>query len=47
VEFEIHKRLKLDLSLIWDRVGDPKADSNGVKPKTDDYRMITALGIDF
>jgi putative salt-induced outer membrane protein YdiY len=47
VEFEIHKRLTLNVSLIWDRVGNPKADSNGVTPKPDDYRMITSLGIDF
>ena len=47
VEFEIHKRLKLDVSFIWDRVGNPKADSNGVTPEPDDYRLITSLGVDF
>jgi putative salt-induced outer membrane protein YdiY len=47
LEFEIHKRLKLDLSLIWDRISSPKTTGEGVTPVPDDYQLITSLGIDF
>jgi putative salt-induced outer membrane protein YdiY len=47
LEFEIHKRLKLDLSFIWDHVDSPKTESGGTTPTADDYRLITSLGIDF
>ncbi len=47
LEFEIHKRLKLDISLIWDRVTSPKTESGGSTPTPDDLRLITSLGIDF
>ncbi len=47
LEFEIHKRLKLDLSFVWDRITSPKAESDGATPTPDDFRLITSLGIDF
>jgi putative salt-induced outer membrane protein YdiY len=47
LEFEIHKRLKLDLSFVWDRISSPQADSAGATPTADDFRLITALGVDF
>lgn len=47
LEFEIHKRLKLDLSVVWDRVASPQTESNGSSPKPDDLRFITSVGIDF
>lgn len=47
LEFEIHKRLKLDLSFVWDRISDPKTESDLSTPKPDDFRLITALGVDF
>ena len=47
LEFEIHKRLKLDLSFIWDRVAEPQTEAAGATPKKDDFRLITSLGIDF
>jgi putative salt-induced outer membrane protein YdiY len=47
LEFEIHKRLKLDLSLVWDRITSPKTESGGDTPKPDDFRLITSLGVDF
>jgi len=47
LEFEIHKRLKLDLTFTWDRVGNPKPDENGVVPLPNDYRLTTSLGVDF
>jgi len=47
LEFEIHKRLKLDVSFTWDRISNPKADADGGEPHTDDFRLTTGLGIDF
>ncbi len=47
LEFEIHKRLKLDLSLSWDRISSPQTGSSGATPTPDDVRLITSLGIDF
>jgi putative salt-induced outer membrane protein YdiY len=47
VEFEVHKRLKLDVSFIWDRVGAPKTDLSGVTHNPDDFRLITSVGVDF
>lgn len=47
LEFEIHKRLKLDLSLVWDRTSNPQTEAGGGTPTPDDFRLITSLGIDF
>jgi len=47
LEFEIHKRLTLDLSFTWDRVAAPETDENGVTPLKDDFQSITSLGIHF
>jgi putative salt-induced outer membrane protein YdiY len=46
LEFEIHKRLKLDLSFVWDRITSPQTESDGATPTPDDFRLITSLGID-
>lgn len=47
LEFEIHKRLKLDVSFVWDRISSPHTGAGGAMPTPDDYRLITSLGIDF
>lgn len=47
LEFEIHKKLTLDVSFVWDRISNPQADSTGVVPKPDDFRLITSLGVNF
>jgi len=47
LEFEIHKRLNLNLSFVWDRITDPKTQLGGETPTPDDFRLITSLGIDF
>ena len=39
--------LDLDLSLIWDSIGAPVADADGVIPQNDDYRFQVGLGWDF
>ena len=47
LEFELHKRLNLDISLTWDRTGNPSTGSDGNTPNKDDLRLILGLGIDF
>ncbi len=47
LEFELTKRLDLDISLIWDRIKDPQADSEGIVPLQDDYRLVTSFCFDF
>jgi len=47
LEFEIHKRLKLDLSFVWDRITSPKSELGGDTPTPNDFRLITSIGIDF
>ena len=39
--------LDFDFSFVWDRVQQPRADSSGVVPKKDDFRLILGLGFDF
>jgi hypothetical protein len=39
--------LDLDVSFVWDRVERPRADSSGLVPKQDDYRLIFGVGFDF
>lgn len=39
--------LDVDISLVWDRVENPTADSSGRVPKQDDYQMIFSLAYDF
>lgn len=47
LEFEIHKRLNLDVSLVWDRVAAPATESNEHTPSSDDVRLNLALGVKF
>jgi putative salt-induced outer membrane protein YdiY len=39
--------LDLDLSLTWNRVGEPRPAANGTTPKNDDLRYTVGLGWDF
>jgi len=47
LEFEIHKRLTLDLSFVWDRIAAPAKESDGNTPSTDDVRLNLAFGVKF
>ncbi|MDF7808103.1 DUF481 domain-containing protein [Pontiellaceae bacterium B12219] len=47
LSIDLIKDLDLDLSLIWDRIQDPQAASDGTLPKQDDYQMIVSLAYDF
>lgn len=47
LDIELTQLLDLDVSLVWDRVGDPETNEDGVTPEKDDFRLIIGLGIDF
>lgn len=47
LEIELSKRFDLDISFVWDRVGDPQADENGITPEPDDFRLVLGIGVDF
>ena len=47
LSFEMTKRFDLDLSLVWDRIAQPKVGSDGVEPKPNDFRLVAGLGVDF
>jgi len=44
---ELWKDADLDVALLWDRVDRPRADSNGVVPEKDDFRLTVGLAFDF
>lgn len=47
VEIELTSILDFDVTLVWDRIQNPKADSDGLVPKRDDIRLMFGLGVDF
>lgn len=46
LEFELTSRLDFDVTLIWDRIEDPRPDSDGGTPEPDDFQLILGLGLD-
>jgi len=44
---DITKRLDFDISVVWDRIRDPRPDSDDVVPEQDDLRLIVGLALDF
>jgi putative salt-induced outer membrane protein YdiY len=47
ISFDVWGPLELDLSLIFDRVEKPVADSTGAVPKSNDFRLTVGLSVDF
>ena len=47
LEIELSKLFELDISFVWDRVGDPQANEDGITPEKDDYRLVVGFGVDF
>jgi putative salt-induced outer membrane protein YdiY len=47
LEIDLTRRFELDISLIWDRISNPQADSSGLVPKNDDLRLNLSLGVKF
>jgi putative salt-induced outer membrane protein YdiY len=47
LEFAITSLFDFDVTFVWDRIQDPRADSDGVPPEQDDFRLTFGLGFDF
>jgi putative salt-induced outer membrane protein YdiY len=47
LSLEITKRSDLDVSLIWDRISQPKVGADGIEPEPDDFRLVVGLGLAF
>jgi hypothetical protein len=47
LSFDIWGPLDCELPLIFDRIESPVLDSNGVRPESNDLRLLAGLGIDF
>ena len=47
LEIDLTRRFDLELSLIWDRIGNPQTDESGVTPKNNDFRLNVSLGVKF
>jgi len=45
--FDLTDDLSMEVSMVWDRIEEPRPDSDGVLPKKDDYRLVFGLGYDF
>jgi len=46
LEFELTSKLDFNITLIWDRIQNPRPDEFGIEPEQDDYRLVFFLGID-
>jgi len=46
-EFELTKLFDFDITIVWDRIQDPREASDGIFPEQDDFRLTFGLGIDF
>jgi len=47
LENEITGSFDLDISLILDRIGSPRANSDGTLPEKNDYKIVISVGYDF
>jgi len=47
LEFELTSLLDFDITLVWDRIQDPRENSDGGFPEQDDFRLTFGLGFDF
>lgn len=47
LEFELTNVLDFDITWVWDRIEEPRANSDGTFPEQDDYRLSFMLGVDF
>lgn len=46
-QFDLIGDLDFDISVVWDRIQDPRANSDGTVPQKDDFRTIFGLGYSF
>ncbi|MCH4296239.1 DUF481 domain-containing protein [Shewanella sp. 3B26] len=46
ISIDLTDMFDLDVSLVWDRTNNPRANADGSIPKSDDYQLIIGIGID-
>jgi putative salt-induced outer membrane protein YdiY len=46
-ETEITSLLDFDVTLVWDRIKNPREASDGIVPEPDDFRLVVGLTFDF
>lgn len=46
LEIELTRRLDLDLSVVWDRIQDPKLQDDGLIPEQDDFHFLFGIGFE-
>ncbi len=46
-EFELFGDFDFDVAIVWDRIQDPRQNSDGGYPEQDDFRTIFSLGFSF
>lgn len=47
LEIDLTRRLELNVNWVWDRIKDPRANSDGTVPESDDLRLVLLLGVSF
>jgi len=47
LSFELTDTFDFDLSMVWDRIKEPRPNADGSVPEKDDYRLIIGIGYDF
>jgi len=47
LSYDVWKDLDFDVSLAWDRVGDPQKRKDGTRSQSDDIRLYLGFGFDF
>ena len=47
LKVDMSRHLDLNLAFVWDRVGDPQANAQGVVPKKDDFKISFGAGVHF
>lgn len=47
LSFDVWRDLDFDVSVTWDRVGDPQDRKDGTAPRADDVRLFVGLGVTF
>ena len=46
-DVDLTSLLDFNFSFVWDRIQEPRQNSDGTFPEQDDYRFILGLGFDF
>jgi len=46
LEFELTSLLDFDVTFVWDRIQDPRENSDGTFPEQDDFQLTLGLGFD-